>query len=489
MVRKFNYRRNGPGIPVQNIVTGILLWALYNYILYAFFYFTRETFRIFSGDTGRKILLTLNETEVFLSNLFLSALASSIGFLVSLRFVLTMYAFENKRLVRHPINELNFYLWSLLLWFGTLGALLGLLYMILPIQFDLDFQKEFPIFLILLPIVVFMSPYPKMVSLLGSKRKLFWSLSFLIFMVFSVSFAFKDFVDYNKVNKNYHDNQIENLYNLQVPVSRYHKQIPANAIAEDIYMVLDSVELKPILFVNNRWQSFHLKEVFNELVDLDAKLSEHEQILLNLHIDRSMIMSHVQELRHEIRKAGHYRIWYSTGRKHSRYSAQNPIFKYCGIPQQLPAYDPWMKYFIDSVASLNPESYKLKLPKSNLYRIDDIKLINRIEIEINTETTKVNNQLVNTKDLRDIIYKLVKKYHNRYAIILNVDGAISFGRYIEILDLVHSEIQKLRNSEKTWLNQNTTKSPSEIEELINHTYPINVIEWTYEEINLIELNK
>lgn len=122
---------------------------------------SKEVFRVFNSQYGAKILIQLNESEQFKYNLFYASIASALGFAFSSKYVLgnlSRNQTPKRRLYfKKAINDGALSSWFFLSWFGKLGVLLGTFYMMFPFQYDIDFLKEFPHLLILLPLVLFLA--------------------------------------------------------------------------------------------------------------------------------------------------------------------------------------------------------------------------------------------------------------------------------------------------------------------------------------------
>ena len=137
-------RRKG-FISRQRLISGIILWITYSYILYAFFYLFREAFRILTSKFGEQLLLVLDTKENFIYNLFYASIASSLGYIFSLKFVLRNSTVRQSRrskfFIRRTINDGGFFSWSFLFWFGKITGALGLWYIMWPLQFDINFLE------------------------------------------------------------------------------------------------------------------------------------------------------------------------------------------------------------------------------------------------------------------------------------------------------------------------------------------------------------
>jgi hypothetical protein len=136
-----------PNFRRTNLIGGLILWTLTTYIFYAFFQLYREAFRFFTGELGDSVLLVLTPSENYFYNLFHAAIASSLGYHIALRFILQNSIkrtdWRTLSLARRTLNSEGFWTWSFLLWFGKLGSMLGIWYLIFALQYDLDLMKEF----------------------------------------------------------------------------------------------------------------------------------------------------------------------------------------------------------------------------------------------------------------------------------------------------------------------------------------------------------
>ena len=417
----------------------------------------------------------------------------------ALRFVLNNSIYgqpvRTRMVMRRTLNDESFFTWPFLLWFGKLASMLGISYIMFPLQFDIDFLKEFPLLLILLPIVVFFSTWPRLIQVIGHNSFKWAGVLFGFYLIMSFVFALKDFVDVEKINHNLLKNSVQYSYNLEVPKSQSHQKIERKSLVTDIYVVGDSTNgSKPLIFFNYINSRVELAEI-NKQLDLERdKLMEFERHLLtaNLHIDKDLPMGYVNELKQEFRKADLQKIQFSTGRKYSKYPSNHPGFKHLGIRQSLYLkYYPEFETFLDSAENLDFSRYSIRLPESSMYRINALKGYNRIEIYVNNENATLNGEIVSKEKLEQIVYKFIKKYSPNYVIIFNVDNQVTYGRYIEYLDLIHSRIDQLRNEMSVDLYKQPLNSWYWGEELdsIKSRYPRYIVEWTQEEKRLIELMK
>ena len=482
-----------------NLFGGFLLWVISAYILYAFFQLFRELLRILTIHFGEMDLLVLSPTDNYLYNLFFASVASALGYSIALRFTLQNALYKNKEktrsLIRRTLNTEGFWTWSYLLWFGKLGSLYGILYLTLPMQYDIDLIREFPILLILLPLILIYSTWPDLNLLIRNNRTWWFLRITTIFLIMSFGFAFKNFTDYQRINTNLLKFYIPQAYDLQMPVSQSHQRIYRRAFVANIYIVKDTIESKdPVIFFDNIQNRATIKRIRLFVSRERDKLSEIEryQLIANLHIDERLSMGQITPILNELRKAELRKIQFSTGRKYSKYPPDYPVFKYSGIQKTLqPEYYPEFEKFLDSLEQVDLSGKVIKLSESDFYRNGIMKKHNRIEISLTPDAAMLNNQLLSFEELEQIVYGFIKKYSPNYAIILNTDKPVTFKRYIEYMDMLYSQVDRLRNELSIEFYKKSFdfwyQEPER--DMIIRKFPVNIIEWSLEEQRLNELIK
>ncbi len=487
-----------PEFSRTNLIGGLLLWTLSAYIFYAFFQLYRESFRFFTSQLGDRVLLVLTPTENYIYNLFYAAIASYLGFSIALRFTLQNSIkrtnWRTLSLARRTLNSEGFWTWSFLLWFGKLGSMLGIWYIMFAMQYDLDLIEEFPLMLALLPLVLFYSSWPSL-SRLIRRKKAKWFLGItVVFVLMSILFGFKNFVDFQKLNEKVLNNSPEHVYDLRKPNSQSQQRIYRRSLMFDVYIVKDTITTeKPVIFfdwINNK---FRISDIQEAIKNERAKVSIYEQYQLtaNLHIDERIPIKHITPILDEFRKAGLRKIQFSTGRKYSHYPADYPAFRNSGIQKLLPFYFEEFSNFLDSAEQIDLTGKQFKLSESLMYRNGILKNYNRIEINVYDDYISLNSHRIDSLDLEQKVYGFIKKYSPDYVIILNSDDDITYRRYIEILDILWTQVDRLRNEMSLELYSQSFDEWYWEHELdtIKRQYPRNILEWSTEEQRLNNLIK
>lgn len=476
----------------SNLVTALLIWILTAYIFYAFFQVYREVFRIFTGQLGPSLLLVLSPEENYIYNLFYASIASALGYLIALRFILQNswngHNWPTKSLIRRTLNTEGFYTWSFLFWFGKLGSMLGVGYMITGLQYDLDLIEDFPVMLMLLPLVLFYSVWPNITRLIRGKKIWWWLRLTGIFLVMSFGFAFKNFTDYEKINKYFLSQSFKHVFDLKIPVSQSHERIPRGFPPLDIYIVRDTIDTRePVVFFEKINYRVDIEDIRKAVTLEKQKFYEQARLIANLHIDKRITMDRIKPILNELRKADLRNIQFSTGRKYSRYPADYPAFKYSGIQKELlPKYYPEFEQFPDSASQIDLKDKAFKLSKSLMYRNGVQNNYNRIEIHLTPDAVTLNQHKIDSLALESKIYGFIKKYSPNYVIIFNSDGEVTYKRYIRFLDILWTQVDRLRD-ELSIARYNQPYAywyRGAEQDTIKRRFPRNFIEWSPEEQSL-----
>ena len=481
-----------------DLIGGLLLWTLNAYIFYAFFQLYREGFRFFTSQLGDSVLLVLTPTENYIYNLFYAAIASYLGFSIAIRFILQNSIKRTNRktltLARNTLNSEGFWTWSFLLWFGKLGSMLGIWYITFAMHYDLDWIKDFSVILVLLPLVLFYSSWPSLSRLVRNNTAKWFLGITAVFVLMSTLFAFKNFIDFQKLNEKVLNNSPAHVYDLRKPNSQSQQQIHRRSLMFDVYIVKDTIATEePVIFFDCIENKVPISDIQQAIKNEREKVSIYEQYQLaaNLHIDERIPIKHITKILDEFRKAGLRKIQFSTGRKYSHYPADYPAFRNSGIQKTLPFYFEELSNFLDSIEQIDLTGKQIKLTESSMYRNGILKNYNRIEIKVYSNYVTLNSQKIDSLDLEKKVYGFIKKYSPDYVVVLNTDSKITYGRHIDILDMLWTQVDRLRNEMSLELYNRPVDEWYWEQELdtIKRQYPRNILEWSAEEQRLNELIK
>jgi len=475
----------------NRVITGIILGTAFSFGLNGLFYYLRESLRLLTSEYGERLLIILTPQENFYYNLFYGAIASIIGFYVFIKFVFeNSIARRNPKLKlrqRHILNEQCFFSWLFLFAFGKTVSIIGLWYLTISTQFDISYLKEFWILFVLIPLVLFLNIWSSILRLTGKRGYKYMLYSFLYISVLSLLYGKMNLNDYQQMDDNIKKKSVVLSYCINEPQSQSHNRIYRISLATDLYIINDST-----IFWKDALTGIRLDEI-SDYVNSEKKglyERERDELLVNLHIDKNVKLSFVNKIKLELRKSKIDKILYSTGLKNSIYPSYYSPYKNWGIGQNLyPHYDQILIDFLDSAEQIDFSKYTIRLPKSPMYRINSLGEYNRIEIRISEVEALLNKQKTSKDRLKLFVSKFIGKYSPNFVIIYTPSSDITYGRYIEYLDLLHTEIDKLRNDLSLEIFgipfENGGWNPEF--DSIRSRYPKNILEWTNEEKRLLEL--
>ena len=187
------------------IQLGVALGTVFSFLLYYFFYYFRETIRTLTGYFTHTLLVELTPQENFYYNLFYGSIAAVLGFYVFAHFVLSgsVDRKNGRRRVRQRqiLNDLSFVGWTFFNGFARFTSLLGIWFLTLPLQFDLNFLIEFPLLLILIPVVLYLNAWTLIVKHFGRKAYRWFLYTTGYLLVLSLIYANVSPIDYQRINQ------------------------------------------------------------------------------------------------------------------------------------------------------------------------------------------------------------------------------------------------------------------------------------------------
>ncbi|OEK03983.1 hypothetical protein [Roseivirga misakiensis] len=488
------------------IATGIMAGFLFSISFYGLLYIAREAFRIMTSWYGGTTLLELSPRENLLYNLFFASIAVIFGLQVCFKFIIeNNLNHQSKKLrfrQRQAINDITSLSSIFLFFFAKTGTTLGIMFITIPLQYDIDLMGEFPLFFILIPLSLFMNLWMTMSRTLGRFGLKWMAITFGIVCFTSISLAQINLLDYKTINDNIKSKSVELSNKLVVPRTFYYQRlIERQSRTINIYLVLeDSASNKPRMYWNDAQtevQFTEVKQQYNIEIE-NFHETERASVNINLHIDKNVKMKYVGNLKEELRRLGIRKIFYSTAVKNSKYPSQYPYFKRLGIPDLLYPYYPKFENFLDSAKNIDYSKHSIFLPESEYYRLNEVKQSNRIQIDLTYSSIRVNNETINWNKAKDLIKALRMRYNSNFLIILNSTEQTLYNDYIKILDLIFSIDLELKNEfmmlnfDIPYRNKESRWDRYEMDSAYraaDQKYPFHIIQWTNEEKRLVELIK
>lgn len=478
------------------LIIGIAIGTGYSFGLYGIFYSIREIFRIYGSILGYQVLLELSAIENFYYNLFFSSIACVFGFYVCVKFIFENHidrqVFKTRLRQRETMANHGFFSWTFLYLFMKMLTMVGIGFIAWPVSYELSFIDDYPYLLILLPIVLFLYAWLSLLRITGNYGYKLMGLSFLYISILSLIYANWNISDYKKINKNLRLKSVELTYKLNAPKSWSHQALHRSSLVEDLYVVIDTLDgVSPILFWNSAKGRIQMDDIKRYVQNARTSLPDYEQnqLVINLHIDERIPLEFVNALKQRLRKMGIRRVQLATGVMHSKYPSFYAPFKRIGLQEILPLYYPEFEHFLDSAERLDLSKYRVVLPESMWYRITDVKKYNRIELKVDEKKAYINGEEITNGEISEVLYGFVNRFSPEYLIIYSPDMRISYGRYIEYLDMIYFTIDRLRNE----MSQNIFGHPYDEGHLsdelntIESKYPRMILEWTVEEKRLLRL--
>ncbi len=479
----------------QWLLAAFFICILTSYFLFKLFYYLLHSFRIFTHFFGYEVLVELSPMESFFYSLFYGSIAAIVGVYFFIRLLLESSLDSRDKMkrfrIRNILTEQGFTVWNFLNAFSRLVVLFGFLYISLPLQFDFNFMEELWLVLILIPTVMFTNLWPMLLRAMGKKSYKWVLYSFFYVMAFSLIVAWTNYGWPLNLDSNFKSNRVEHVYNLREPNTESFQTIERYYMTPDIYIVWDSTgNERPLFFWDDIYNPFRIEDV-SDLISREMSMwndYSRSQITANLRIDKRVKLKYVNELKDALRRSYFPRIQYSTVPRNSSYPLVHPQIIYSGIPYFLNQYfSPELENFLDSVETLDLSKHLVILPKE--YRISQVRSVNRFKMEVFSDKTLINGRLITNHDLREVVYRFIKKYSPNYAIIFEPDDEITYEKYIQHLDLIYAAVDKLRHE----MSYDRYSQPFdflryqvEYQEIITK-YPLNLVEWTPQEKRLMEL--
>ncbi len=489
------------------ISTGIIIGLFTALLFYTFSIQFREIFRVLTYDFVDHLLI-LNRGEILFYDAIYAFFSSVVGCSFGLRFILqnSRQSLDPKLRLGHSLVIHNnlFYTWHTLNWLFKWFVVIAILYITLPMHFDLIFSKYWFV-LIMFIVSWFLYLWIGSYRILGSQVIRWILYSFFIVIANSFALNLLHVVDYDSVNAKILARTIQHNYIVGVPESDIYQSVGRRQNIYQVYVGYRRTEPdKKVKVVIKRSDDARLISVPIDSLGLILKEEQRQYSYRNwayddvvmLHIDGSVKMKWVVLIKEEIRKHKFTNLYYSVTPKHTKYPSDYPAFHRVGIGTRLALHCPQIKHQVDSILDLGYKVDEINFPDHPCYRGVDIVNYNRVKLVVDQKQMLLNRRHVDIKNLQQLIFDFFNKYRDKGIVMLDFHENCSFSQYLRAQETIRKAILRVRNQEaikeyeqayvsssELWYPEN--KNMRRIEEKI----PLNILEMTPEDVYLYDLIK
>lgn len=437
-------------IPKSRLIIGLLAGLFFAFCFYAFVYLTRESFR-FVSVTEDYDLWILTEKEVRFYNLFYAFVsviyAQSICFFFW--FDKPQGIFSKRKfqriLIRKDQSALNTYF---LFWFSELAVIYGLTFGSTYIGgfYAFSFYPKYNYIFVLITLVLYLQTWISM-RRINKKQSLKWLfISMIVVSTIAFGLSKVNLIDYKSINNIALQKNIPFKYNLEVPESNcYESKLENRFLTKSIYVVRNKQHENstPQIFIDN--QEVTIKGLGHKILEFQNSVNEFNVnlCLYNLHIDKTVKMAFVNDLKNEMAKINALKIAYAIVPSNAKYDKR--YYKDYSLRVRLPNY-----------SSEN---------NSLLYRYKETtEFENIIEIENNdTGEYKINGKPYLVENLKQTIKDKIK-WNVNYIVRFYINDNIDFSVYFNIISKTKEAVDELRN-EYALTNYSTEFENLEVEQM------------------------
>lgn len=454
-------------IPKSRLIMGLFAGLFFAFCFYAFMYLTRESIRLMSLTEDYDLWI-LTDKEVSFYNLifaFISVIfAQAICF--SFWFDKPQNIFSKRKfqriLIRKDQSALNTYF---LFWFSELAVIYGLTFGSTYIGgfYAFSFYPEYNYLFVLIILVLFLQTWNS-IRRINKKQSLKWLfISMIVVSTIAFGLSKVNLIDYKSINNIALQKNIPFKYNLEVPESNcYESKLENRSLTKNIYFVRNKQHENstPQIFIDN--QEVTINGLGHKILEFQNSVNEFDVNLCvyNLHIDKTIKMVFVNDLKNEMAKINALKIAYAIVPTNAQYDKR--YYKDYTIRIRLPKYD--------------SESYSI---------FDRYKELNKFEniIEVtNTDSGefKINGITCLVENLKQEIKENIKRNPN-YVVKFYINNNVDFSVYFNLISKTKEAVDELRNeySTLTYLKRFDDLNDEEMNKTVNK-YGFRIFEITTE---------
>lgn len=471
--RIFKIANSLPQISRFRVIAGILVAIFFSFFLYSFLCLSREIFRVFSV-TREFDMWVFTDQQVNFYNLFFAYISVIFSQSICFRFWIEMPRKINGKKnyrITSIVNDQRGLNWFFLFWFSEMAVVYGIMFALnFPAGFYVfSFYPDYMYIFILVVIFLFLQAW-NTIRLSFKEHSLRWMMiSFGIISVLAFGLSRINLIDYKTMNQSFLDQNIDYKYTLDlVETDCYERQYNFSLI-ENIYLVKSKNPNKPdpIILIEKREVELcgfgeaiierRLTRTKSELYDLDYKI----------HIDKSIKMEFVNQIKKELTNSGINKISYAV-------LPENPVFD-----------KRFYKLFLFRIKiyDFTLEAFE---PKEMYARIKNFK--NIIEIKQNIiGQCYINDIEIENGNINKTIRNIIIQDPTNYIIKFHVNDDIEFESYFMVISKIREVVHELRNE---YSNKNYGKEMNSLEldlkEVVRNKFPFVLIELTTDFMKVVE---
>ena len=413
-----------PDIEVKSFVFSIASGIFFSFVFYSFLCLSREIIRLFSITRTFDIWI-LSDQEVSFYNLFFAYIslffAQAICF--SQWFGKNRKPFEKINIQKSAIVNDQWFLNTVFLcWFTRYSTLYALFIGIASEGgfYVFSFYPKYNFLFILVLIVLFLQTWVSIRRVYKQKALKWMLISALMISVLAFAYSKINLVDYQEINRIVLKKNIAYTYKLELAEADTFEYLHHRCMSE-IYVVkpLDTTKsTNPLIIFNGNELSFDSLEqklliYTNSMEDYSPSFSK----FFRLHIDKSIKMSFINQLKGILANTGFRMVEYAVIPKNREYDER--YYTYC--------YSSWR--LIDWKSYENAD-------------IDEFDIL--LSVSCFNDSVQINNIVYPKNDFYSTIKQQVEK-HDNYLVTFSVNDEMTFADYIFVLSEYKRAVQTVRN--------------------------------------------
>ncbi|ADV47861.1 hypothetical protein Celal_0522 [Cellulophaga algicola DSM 14237] len=456
-----NFKDN---VSKSKLIIGVLLGLILAFLLYEFFYFSREIFRVLSLTSEYDISI-FSDDEVSFYNLIFAFLAAIFGqstcFVYWFDFPLKAFNFRPTRL-RTIVNDQRNLNWYFLNWFVKVALVFGVLFYVdgLGWYYDFSFYPEFIYLFILILVVLFLQTWTTILLVFKTRAFKWMLLSGIVLTGVAIGLSKINLISYTTINNLVIEKRINSRFQLKLPYSNmYTKQtkritLPKVSVA---FAKNDAAYMAPVYLLGD--DVYTIKSLFLKMNNLNMQRLEFERMQeagFYFQIDRNMPMSVVENIKKELGILDFQ--W----------------LNFMVMPPNSTSDE--FRYFSNDILSL-----KIGNQQHSVYLdFEKNEYSNPIEIRFIEGKFMINNTIVAKEDFSSVLLEHINRDKNYYFNFYFNDSLL-FGHYIETYSQLLETTNEFRDnlSERMYGIQ-FSKLNQEGKEVIQNAFPFRYNEVVYE---------